>query len=187
LVNKILVRTSKTDSTWTANDHYITRNTFEDPQRNVWNTAILEKLIVTQLVRKSHTCIELESSLPCSQMHATGPYLETDRFPPNPSSLFLQNSVQYQPLVYAQIFQMVFPSGFYITIVYAFLKLEALGNVSQHTNLLWWKGVSPRSTPNLEYRPLVAVPAAYSVYSKVEVSCSLQIPLSKLLKFNTST
>jgi hypothetical protein len=58
-----------------------------------------------------------------------------------------------------------FPSGFSIKIVYSFVKLEALDNISQHAIFYC------ESTPNKEYRPLLAVPVAYSVYCDVYTHC----------------
>jgi len=42
-----------------------------------WIRVLLEKLIVTQLVKKSLAFIEPKGSLPCLKS-ATGPYLEPD-------------------------------------------------------------------------------------------------------------
>jgi len=44
-----------------------------------WNTVLLEKLIVTQLVKSSPLYfMEPESSLPCSQEPSTGTYPDSD-------------------------------------------------------------------------------------------------------------
>jgi len=46
-------------------------------------TVLLEKLTVTQLVKKFSTLMELKGSLPCSQDPAIGPYPESDEFGPH--------------------------------------------------------------------------------------------------------
>jgi hypothetical protein len=52
-------------------------------------TNFLEKLIVSQLVKKSRNFMELEGSSPCSQGLDTGPYREPHESISNPHILFL--------------------------------------------------------------------------------------------------
>jgi hypothetical protein len=53
-----------------------------------WNRALLEKLIVTQLVKKFSPFVEPEGSSPCSQEPAIGHYLEPYASSPHLSTLF---------------------------------------------------------------------------------------------------
>jgi len=41
-----------------------------------WNTVILEKVIVTWIIKNSPSFMESEASIPFSQEPATGPYPE---------------------------------------------------------------------------------------------------------------
>jgi hypothetical protein len=50
--------------------------------------VLLEKLTVTQLVKKFPTFIKPESSLPCSQQPATGPYPKSDESNPHLPTIF---------------------------------------------------------------------------------------------------
>jgi hypothetical protein len=54
-----------------------------------WSTVLLEKLTVSQLVKKFPTFMEHESSLPYSQEPATGPYPEPDESNPYLTTIFL--------------------------------------------------------------------------------------------------
>jgi hypothetical protein len=60
---------------------------FRDLQSTQWSIAVLDKLAVAKLVKKSLSFMEPEGSLSCSQETATGPYTERDEsnvHPPNP-------------------------------------------------------------------------------------------------------
>jgi hypothetical protein len=54
-----------------------------------WSQVLLEKPVITQLLRISQYFMEPEGSLPCTQESTTGPYPEPDECSPYHLILFL--------------------------------------------------------------------------------------------------
>jgi hypothetical protein len=65
--------------------------------------------------------MEPESSVPCPQEPAIGPYPEPREFSPHPHMLFLYDPPQYYSSISGKIPQMFFFAGFPTKILYAFL------------------------------------------------------------------
>jgi hypothetical protein len=136
-----------------------------------WRTVLLQKLTVLQLVKNSPHFIGPEISLPCAQRLAICPYPKPDESSSWPHILFLEDSLQYYPLIYAYVFQVVpsfrFPTQIrtllsslvqnkqmYTTRPYTRRRTTFRLNIYFITILLWTKNPErkPENQQNTNYR-----------------------------------